>query len=172
MLVLSVFMRKEFTVFLFTASGLEDWTHIVAPSLDGPVVVSLKALIDECVHGRNYCRQVLCLYELSKVCVPRHYWRNMWLVSSCAVDVCGGKDKEWWKYSSGAWNKCQKVKLPSLCVEEWPDASETWSVEMSSTPRVPKPLPLTPLSQISARVSLMCLFSDLSSICCSSSALL
>uniref|UniRef100_A0A8C4USQ8 SPG11 vesicle trafficking associated, spatacsin n=1 Tax=Falco tinnunculus TaxID=100819 RepID=A0A8C4USQ8_FALTI len=30
------------------------------------IITSLKALTDECVHGRNYCRQVLCLYELSK----------------------------------------------------------------------------------------------------------
>ncbi|NXW41694.1 SPTCS protein, partial [Nyctiprogne leucopyga] len=56
----------EFTVFLFPASSLEDWTHILAPSPDDQVIISLKALIDECVHGRNYCRQVLCLYELSK----------------------------------------------------------------------------------------------------------
>ncbi|KAM9223997.1 spatacsin [Leptosomus discolor] len=49
-----------------SASSLEDWMHVVAPSLDDQVVTSLKALIDECVHGRNYCRQVLCLYELSK----------------------------------------------------------------------------------------------------------
>ncbi|KFQ35863.1 Spatacsin, partial [Merops nubicus] len=49
-----------------SASSLEDWTHVVAPSPDDEVVISLKALIDECVHGRNYCRQVLCLYELSK----------------------------------------------------------------------------------------------------------
>ncbi|NXE26677.1 SPTCS protein, partial [Ardeotis kori] len=49
-----------------SASSLEDWTHLVAPSADDQVVTSLKALIDECVHGRNYCRQVLCLYELSK----------------------------------------------------------------------------------------------------------
>ncbi|XP_035756927.1 spatacsin isoform X3 [Egretta garzetta] len=49
-----------------SASSLEDWTHIAAPSPDDQVVISLKALIDECVHGRNYCRQVLCLYELSK----------------------------------------------------------------------------------------------------------
>uniref|UniRef100_A0A8V5GWZ4 Uncharacterized protein n=1 Tax=Melopsittacus undulatus TaxID=13146 RepID=A0A8V5GWZ4_MELUD len=48
------------------SSGLEDWTHIVAPPPDDQVVISLKALIEECVHGRNYCRQVLCLYELSK----------------------------------------------------------------------------------------------------------
>ncbi|KAM6301889.1 spatacsin [Podargus strigoides] len=49
-----------------SASSLEDWTHLGAPSPDDQVVISLKALIDECVHGRNYCRQVLCLYELSK----------------------------------------------------------------------------------------------------------
>ncbi|KAM9532540.1 spatacsin [Guaruba guarouba] len=51
---------------VLTASSLEDWTHVVAPPPDDQVVISLKALIDECVHGRNYCRQVLCLYELSK----------------------------------------------------------------------------------------------------------
>ncbi|NWW47329.1 SPTCS protein, partial [Pedionomus torquatus] len=49
-----------------SASSLEDWTHLVAPSPDDEVVTSLKVLIDECVHGRSYCRQVLCLYELSK----------------------------------------------------------------------------------------------------------
>ncbi|XP_054243890.1 spatacsin [Indicator indicator] len=49
-----------------STSSLEDWTPVVAPSLDDQVVTSLKTLIDECVHGRNYCRQVLCLYELSK----------------------------------------------------------------------------------------------------------
>ncbi|NWS74279.1 SPTCS protein, partial [Crotophaga sulcirostris] len=49
-----------------STSSLEDWTHLVAPSPNDQVVTSLKALIDECVHGRNYCRQVLCLYELSQ----------------------------------------------------------------------------------------------------------
>lgn len=58
---------QEFIVVLFPASSLEDWTHIADPSPDDQIVVSLKALTDECVHGRNYCRQVLCLYELSKV---------------------------------------------------------------------------------------------------------
>lgn len=67
--MLPVFMRKELTMVLFPASSFEDWTHIVAPPPDDQVVISLKALIEECVHGRNYCRQVLCLYELSKVCV-------------------------------------------------------------------------------------------------------
>ncbi|NWJ05626.1 SPTCS protein, partial [Crypturellus undulatus] len=48
------------------ASSLEDWTHLAAPSPADPVVASLKALTDQCVHGRSYCRQVLCLYELAK----------------------------------------------------------------------------------------------------------
>ncbi|XP_010215631.1 PREDICTED: spatacsin [Tinamus guttatus] len=47
-------------------SSLEDWTHIEAHCAADPVVVSLKALTDQCVHGRSYCRQVLCLYELAK----------------------------------------------------------------------------------------------------------
>ncbi|NXS98172.1 SPTCS protein, partial [Jacana jacana] len=49
-----------------STSSLEDWTHLAAPSPDDEVVTSLKVLIEECVHGRSYCRQVLCLYELSK----------------------------------------------------------------------------------------------------------
>lgn len=53
--------------FLFPASSLEDWTPLGAPCGDDPVVAALKALAEECVHGRGYCRQVLCLYELSKV---------------------------------------------------------------------------------------------------------
>ncbi|NWI89416.1 SPTCS protein, partial [Pitta sordida] len=44
----------------------EGWTHLVAPGADEEVVAGLRALSEECVHGRNYCRQVLCLYELSK----------------------------------------------------------------------------------------------------------
>ncbi|KAJ7397803.1 Spatacsin [Pitangus sulphuratus] len=47
-------------------SSTEDWTQLVAPCAADEVVASLKALTEECVHGRNYCRQVLCLYELSK----------------------------------------------------------------------------------------------------------
>ncbi|NWX91422.1 SPTCS protein, partial [Nothoprocta pentlandii] len=49
-----------------STSSLEEWTHLVAPCADDGVVVRLKALADACVHGRSYCRQVLCLYELSK----------------------------------------------------------------------------------------------------------
>ncbi|XP_071424746.1 spatacsin isoform X2 [Pithys albifrons albifrons] len=47
-------------------SSLEEWTHLVAPSAEDEVVARLKALSEQCVHGRSYCRQVLCLYELSK----------------------------------------------------------------------------------------------------------
>ncbi|NXQ57464.1 SPTCS protein, partial [Anthoscopus minutus] len=46
--------------------SLEDWTPLGAPCEDDAVVAALKALAEECVHGRGYCRQVLCLYELSK----------------------------------------------------------------------------------------------------------
>lgn len=52
-------------VFVFPASSLEDWTPLGCG--DDAVVAALKALAEECVHGRGYCRQVLCLYELSKV---------------------------------------------------------------------------------------------------------
>ncbi|XP_053811238.1 spatacsin isoform X1 [Vidua chalybeata] len=45
-------------------SSLEDWTPLGCE--DDAVVAALKALAEACVHGRGYCRQVLCLYELSK----------------------------------------------------------------------------------------------------------
>ncbi|NXP91110.1 SPTCS protein, partial [Passerina amoena] len=51
-------------VFVFPASSLEDWTPLGCG--DDAVVAALRALAEECVHGRGYCRQVLCLYELSK----------------------------------------------------------------------------------------------------------
>uniref|UniRef100_A0A8C8R5G6 SPG11 vesicle trafficking associated, spatacsin n=1 Tax=Pelusios castaneus TaxID=367368 RepID=A0A8C8R5G6_9SAUR len=51
---------------LQSTSSSESWSDVMTPSPDDSVITSLKALIDECVHGRNYCRQVLCLYELSK----------------------------------------------------------------------------------------------------------
>ncbi|KAL8197370.1 UNVERIFIED_CONTAM: Spatacsin [Gekko kuhli] len=47
-------------------SSLESWSFVGVPSSDDKVVGSLQALTAECLHGRNYCRQVLCLYELSK----------------------------------------------------------------------------------------------------------
>uniref|UniRef100_A0A8C3IRR4 SPG11 vesicle trafficking associated, spatacsin n=1 Tax=Chrysemys picta bellii TaxID=8478 RepID=A0A8C3IRR4_CHRPI len=51
---------------LQSTSSVENWSHVQAPAPDDLVITSLRTLIDECVHGRNYCRQVLCLYELSK----------------------------------------------------------------------------------------------------------
>ncbi|XP_067411554.1 spatacsin [Emydura macquarii macquarii] len=51
---------------LQSTSSLENWSCVLASSSDDLVINSLKTLIEECVHGRNYCRQVLCLYELSK----------------------------------------------------------------------------------------------------------
>lgn len=53
---------------LFSASSLEQWSLVRGPHSEDEVVGSLQALTAECVHGRNYCRQILCLYELSKVC--------------------------------------------------------------------------------------------------------
>ncbi|KAI1235288.1 hypothetical protein IHE44_0002931, partial [Lamprotornis superbus] len=47
-----------------STSSLEDWTPLGCE--DDAVVAALKALAEECVHGRGYCRQVLCLYELAK----------------------------------------------------------------------------------------------------------
>ncbi|MBN3318750.1 SPTCS protein, partial [Atractosteus spatula] len=36
------------------------------PPPEDQVVIDLKVLADECYHGKNYCKQVLSLYELSK----------------------------------------------------------------------------------------------------------
>ncbi|XP_015273982.1 PREDICTED: spatacsin [Gekko japonicus] len=47
-------------------SSLESWSFVGVPGSGDKVVGSLQALMAECLHGRNYCRQVLCLYELSK----------------------------------------------------------------------------------------------------------
>ncbi|KAM7039231.1 spatacsin [Acridotheres tristis] len=47
-----------------SASSPEDWAPLGCE--DDAVVAALKALAEECVHGRGYCRQVLCLYELAK----------------------------------------------------------------------------------------------------------
>ncbi|XP_061451638.1 spatacsin isoform X2 [Rhineura floridana] len=51
---------------LQSTSSLESWSFEGGAGPDSEVVGSLQALIAECVHGRNYCRQVLCLFELSK----------------------------------------------------------------------------------------------------------
>ncbi|CAI5792574.1 Spatacsin_C domain-containing protein [Podarcis lilfordi] len=49
-----------------STSSLESWSFVGGPGPESEVVGSLQALLAECVHGRNYCRQVLCLFELSK----------------------------------------------------------------------------------------------------------
>ncbi|XP_060116339.1 spatacsin [Heteronotia binoei] len=49
-----------------STSSLESWSFMGVPYSDDKVVGSLQDLTAECMHGRNYCRQVLCLYELSK----------------------------------------------------------------------------------------------------------
>ncbi|XP_062998105.1 spatacsin-like [Elgaria multicarinata webbii] len=51
---------------LQSTSSLEWRSLVEAMCPPQEVVGSLQALIAECVHGRNYCRQVLCLYDLSK----------------------------------------------------------------------------------------------------------
>uniref|UniRef100_A0A8D0G645 SPG11 vesicle trafficking associated, spatacsin n=1 Tax=Sphenodon punctatus TaxID=8508 RepID=A0A8D0G645_SPHPU len=51
---------------LHSTSSSEGWLFLGGPCPADEVVTNLQMLIDECVHGRNYCRQVLCLYELSK----------------------------------------------------------------------------------------------------------
>ncbi|NXU43787.1 SPTCS protein, partial [Drymodes brunneopygia] len=49
-----------------SASSLEEWAALGAPCGDEAVVAALKALAEQCAHGRGYCRQLLCLYELSR----------------------------------------------------------------------------------------------------------
>lgn len=52
---------------LLSASSLDSQSFMMAPSTD-EVARSLRALTSKCLRGKNYCRQVLCLYELAKVC--------------------------------------------------------------------------------------------------------
>lgn len=42
-------------------------SFVVLPSPDDQVLVQLKQLVDQCCNGKSYCKQVLSLYELSKV---------------------------------------------------------------------------------------------------------
>lgn len=39
---------------------------MMLPAAD-EVVTNLETLTSKCLRGKNYCRQVLCLYELAKV---------------------------------------------------------------------------------------------------------
>ncbi|XP_053452165.1 spatacsin isoform X2 [Nycticebus coucang] len=48
-----------------STSSLDSQSFVVVPSGDA-VVTNLQTLMSRCLHGKNYCRQVLCLYELAK----------------------------------------------------------------------------------------------------------
>uniref|UniRef100_A0A8C9SK06 SPG11 vesicle trafficking associated, spatacsin n=1 Tax=Scleropages formosus TaxID=113540 RepID=A0A8C9SK06_SCLFO len=49
------------------ASSLSSLSSFVVVSHpEDPVVVQLQTVAEECHHGKNYCKQVLSLYELSK----------------------------------------------------------------------------------------------------------
>uniref|UniRef100_A0A2K6FDC4 SPG11 vesicle trafficking associated, spatacsin n=1 Tax=Propithecus coquereli TaxID=379532 RepID=A0A2K6FDC4_PROCO len=48
-----------------STSSLDSQSFVVVPSSD-EVVTNLETLTSKCLHGKNYCRQVLCLYELAK----------------------------------------------------------------------------------------------------------
>lgn len=67
---------------LLSASSLDSQSFMMAPSTD-EVARSLRALTSKCLRGKNYCRQVLCLYELAKVCArgpTEHCLRGKWEV--------------------------------------------------------------------------------------------
>ncbi|XP_029430632.1 spatacsin-like isoform X2 [Rhinatrema bivittatum] len=52
---------------LHSASSLESFSsNVTGHSSDDQVLRDLEILTDECFHGKNYCQQVLCLYELSQ----------------------------------------------------------------------------------------------------------
>lgn len=55
---------------LLSASSLDSQSFVMVPPTD-EVAQNLHTLISKCLHGKNYCRQVLCLYELAKVCTRR-----------------------------------------------------------------------------------------------------
>ncbi|XP_055990031.1 spatacsin [Sorex fumeus] len=48
-----------------STSSLESESFVMLPS-PNEVVTTLETLTVKCLHGKNYCRQVLCLYELAK----------------------------------------------------------------------------------------------------------
>ncbi|XP_051000473.1 spatacsin [Acomys russatus] len=56
----SVPLRK-----VHSTSSLESQSFVMAPPTD-EVAKNLQALTSKCLHGKNCCRQVLCLYELAK----------------------------------------------------------------------------------------------------------
>ncbi|XP_059228703.1 spatacsin isoform X2 [Mustela nigripes] len=48
-----------------STSSLDSQSFVMLPPSD-EVVTNLETLTSKCLHGKNYCRQVLCLYELAK----------------------------------------------------------------------------------------------------------
>ncbi|XP_045384024.1 spatacsin isoform X1 [Lemur catta] len=48
-----------------STSSLDSQSSVMVPSSD-EVVTNLETLTSKSLHGKNYCRQVLCLYELAK----------------------------------------------------------------------------------------------------------
>uniref|UniRef100_A0A8D2B0G6 SPG11 vesicle trafficking associated, spatacsin n=1 Tax=Sciurus vulgaris TaxID=55149 RepID=A0A8D2B0G6_SCIVU len=48
-----------------STSSLDSQSFVMVPSSD-EVVTNLETLTSKCLYGKNYCRQVLCLYELAK----------------------------------------------------------------------------------------------------------
>uniref|UniRef100_U3FLG5 Spatacsin isoform 1 n=1 Tax=Callithrix jacchus TaxID=9483 RepID=U3FLG5_CALJA len=48
-----------------STSSLDSQKFVTLPSND-EVVTNLEVLTSKCLHGKNYCRQVLCLYDLAK----------------------------------------------------------------------------------------------------------
>ncbi|XP_007933423.1 spatacsin [Orycteropus afer afer] len=48
-----------------STTSLDSQSFVMVPPSD-EVVTDLETLTSKCLHGKNYCRQVLCLYELAK----------------------------------------------------------------------------------------------------------
>ncbi|XP_004623550.1 spatacsin [Octodon degus] len=48
-----------------STSSLDSQSFVMMPSKD-EVVTNLEILTSKCLFGKNYCRQILCLYELAK----------------------------------------------------------------------------------------------------------
>ncbi|XP_059861135.1 spatacsin [Delphinus delphis] len=48
-----------------STSSLDSQSFVILPPSD-EVVTTLETLTSKCLHGKNYCRQVLCLYALAK----------------------------------------------------------------------------------------------------------
>ncbi|XP_063106193.1 spatacsin isoform X2 [Cavia porcellus] len=48
-----------------STSSLDSQSFVMMPPSD-EVVTNLETLTSRCLYGKNYCRQILCLYELAK----------------------------------------------------------------------------------------------------------